>query len=308
MPFFSILLPTYKTQFLEECLNSILHQEFKDFEVVIVNDASPEDVDSIVSKFHDNRVRYYVNKENFGAEHVVKNWNRCLGYSKGEFVLCMGDDDMLFPKCLSSCYDAIIKHPQVQVFHLHTLLIDKDSKVLDIQEGRPAWESIYSATFNKLKGRLQYIGDWVFNASSLRKAGGFYDLPYAWGSDTITPIIVGAKTGIVNVSEFCFKYRVSNITISSDKTNVEGKIVACRQLFKWYYDYFSNPIDDNNDCIYRKRILELLPLSEEKSIVNEILQLMKYSRLKTLIFFTCKKKKLRIPMMLVFKALVLSYK
>lgn len=60
---FSILIPAFKQQYLQECIESILAQTYRDFEIVIVNDASPEDLDSIVNSFTDFRIRYYVNKK-----------------------------------------------------------------------------------------------------------------------------------------------------------------------------------------------------------------------------------------------------
>jgi len=68
---FSVTVPAYKAQFLSECIDSILAQTYKNFEVIIVNDASPHDLDSIVKKYDDPRIHYYKNKVGFGAEHVV---------------------------------------------------------------------------------------------------------------------------------------------------------------------------------------------------------------------------------------------
>ena len=45
---YSFVLPAYKARFFRDALDSILAQTYKDFELVIVNDASPEDLDSIV--------------------------------------------------------------------------------------------------------------------------------------------------------------------------------------------------------------------------------------------------------------------
>ena len=86
---FSVTVPAYKAQFLAECIDSILAQTYKNFELIIVNDASPQDLDSIVSKYDDQRIRYYKNKVGFGAEHVVGNWNKCLEYATGDYVIVL---------------------------------------------------------------------------------------------------------------------------------------------------------------------------------------------------------------------------
>ncbi|MFA6832241.1 MAG: glycosyltransferase, partial [Bacteroidaceae bacterium] len=68
---FSITVPAYKAQFLKECIDSILAQTYQNFELIIVNDNSPQNLEHIVSKYHDERIHYYKNKIGFGAEHVV---------------------------------------------------------------------------------------------------------------------------------------------------------------------------------------------------------------------------------------------
>ena len=86
---FSVVVPAYKANFLKECIDSVLAQTYVDFEIIIVNDASPEDLDSIVSLYKDTRIRYYKNKTNCGAINVVDNWNKCLEYATGDYIICM---------------------------------------------------------------------------------------------------------------------------------------------------------------------------------------------------------------------------
>ena len=98
---FSVTIPAYKDKYLGETIDSVLAQTYSNFEVVIVNDASPYDLDSIVAQYDDPRIRYFKNEKNCGARHVVDNWNICLGHATGEYLICMGDDDNLTPRCLA---------------------------------------------------------------------------------------------------------------------------------------------------------------------------------------------------------------
>lgn len=79
---FSVTVPAYKAQFLSQCIDSILAQSYKSLELIIFNDASPQDLDSIVSKYNDPRIRYYKNEIGFGAEHVVGNEQETRMYQK----------------------------------------------------------------------------------------------------------------------------------------------------------------------------------------------------------------------------------
>ena len=60
---YSFVLPAYKAHFLSQAVDSILSQTYTEFELIIVNDASPEDLDSIVESYSDSRIRYYKNQQ-----------------------------------------------------------------------------------------------------------------------------------------------------------------------------------------------------------------------------------------------------
>ena len=97
---YSIGIPAFKARFLKECIDSILSQTFNDFELIIINDCSPDEILKIVNEYNDSRIKYYENESNTGAENVIDNWNKCLGLAKGDFFILMGDDDKLEPNYL----------------------------------------------------------------------------------------------------------------------------------------------------------------------------------------------------------------
>lgn len=72
--FFSIIIPVYKARFLKECIDSILAQTYHNFELILVNDGSPYDIDSIVGQYHDSRIKYYKREKGYGAVRLVDNW------------------------------------------------------------------------------------------------------------------------------------------------------------------------------------------------------------------------------------------
>ncbi|HFZ0442388.1 TPA: glycosyltransferase family 2 protein, partial [Raoultella ornithinolytica] len=110
-PKFTIGIPAYKASFLKECIDSILSQTFHDFELIIVNDASPENLDTIISSYNDKRIHYFKNEKNCGAENVIDNWNKCLSYANGDYFILMGDDDKLDVNYLSEFNKLISEHP-----------------------------------------------------------------------------------------------------------------------------------------------------------------------------------------------------
>lgn len=263
---FSVTVPAYKAQFLKECIDSILAQTYQNFELIIVNDASPQDLDSIVAQYHDPRIRYYKNKVGFGAEHVVGNWNKCLEYATGDYLICMGDDDKLLPNCLEEYVKLIEKYPDSNVYHARTQIIDKNDNINSVQEGRPLSESVLSAIWHRLAGRRQYIGDWLFKVIALRDLGGFYSLPYAWGSDDMSAYYTAGNKPIINMQKYGFQYRVNIHTISNDTSSVGAKILSNYKQYCLIGSLIEKPRKNWEDEVYCQMIKQELWNNYNKAI------------------------------------------
>jgi len=235
-------------------MESILNQTYTDFELIVVDDASPENLEAIVNQFSDKRIRFYRNEKNCGAVDVVDNWNICLDYSKGDYVICMGDDDKLLPNCLEEYARLIAIYPNRHIFHARTQIINEHSEFYMIQEPRPIEESVYSMIWNRWLGRVQYIGDFLFETKTLKANGGFFKLPLAWASDDISAFNAAKDGGIVNSQTPLFQYRVSNSTISSIG-DTQIKLQAIVQEREWYNVFLRVEPNNEIDVIYRKMIL-----------------------------------------------------
>lgn len=100
IPVVSIIVPIYNSEaFLASCIDSILAQDYKNFEVILVNDGSTDCSDEICKKYlaKDDRVKYYV-KENGGVSSAR---NVGIRHAKGEWCTFVDSDDMLYPNALS---------------------------------------------------------------------------------------------------------------------------------------------------------------------------------------------------------------
>lgn len=256
---FSITIPAYKRTYLKDAIDSCLAQTYENFELIIVNDASPEELDSIINSYSDIRIRYYKNKTNCGAINVVDNWNKCLEYAKGDYIICMGDDDCLLPYCLEEYLKLIEKYPELGVYHAWTEIIDESGNFVNMTAARPEFESVYSLIWHRwVEGRSQYIGDFLFDTKLLRKNGGFYKLPLAWGSDDISVIIAAKPLGIANTQTPCFCYRVNSHTISNT-SNSNYKMIAILDEIQWYKVFLKEIPTSELDIKYRECIIRIMP-------------------------------------------------
>lgn len=270
---FSITIPAYKATFFRECIESVLNQSYKDYEVIILNDYSPENIKDIVEECkklkNGDKIRYYENDKNVGAIDIVDNWNKLLELANGEYIICMGDDDLLTPNCLDEYNNLISDYPGLSIYHARTKIIDEKSKFLNIQEERPEYESVYSMIWHRtFCNRIQFIGDYLFDIKSLRKDGGFYKLPLAWESDCITSYIAASHNGIANTSKITFLYRGSRYSITNS-SNWQYKIIGTTGYRDWLRIFLEKTPIDELDTKYHQ-----LLSSKADSLIKKHIKIM----------------------------------
>ncbi len=108
-PKISILVPVYKVEpYLQRCIDSVLAQSFTDWELILVDDGSPDRCPEICDRnavMHPDKIKV-VHKENGGLVSA-----RLVGFkeSKGEYLVFLDSDDYLYPHALSVLYNKIIE-------------------------------------------------------------------------------------------------------------------------------------------------------------------------------------------------------
>lgn len=255
---FSIVIPTYKTFFLEEALSSVLTQSFHDFELIVLDDCSPEDVKSIVSRFHDSRVQYYRNDHNVGARNLVDNWNYLLSIAQGDYVINMGDDDKLLPCCLEEYSKMIDKYPELNVYHAKTQIIDENGRAYCLQDSRPEIESVYSMIYGQFcHNREQFIGDFCFSKQWLIRNGGYVKFPYALYSDWATANQAAVDKGIANSNRFMFQYRKNRYTISQNQ-DFKTAAETMSSVRDFYKRLLAKPVLNREDSVYAMNIKNVM--------------------------------------------------
>jgi len=127
-PAVSICIPAYRSErFIGETIRSVLDQSFSDWELVIVDDASPDATREVIEGFADGRIRSFHNGENLGA---TANWNRALALARGRFVKVLCGDDVLLPDCLERQVHALDRHPDVVLVAGRRDIVDERGTVL----------------------------------------------------------------------------------------------------------------------------------------------------------------------------------
>jgi hypothetical protein len=111
-PKVSFIVPCYKLgHLLSQCVNSILEQDFSDFEILIMNNDSPDNTAEVAESFHDPRVKHVRNETNLGH---IRNYNKGLTLARGKYAWLLSADDMLrSPSVLQRYVDVLERNPGV---------------------------------------------------------------------------------------------------------------------------------------------------------------------------------------------------
>ena len=214
---FTFILPAYKAEYFKDALQSILNQKYDHFKVIVSDDASPADLKSVVESFDDERIVFQRNPTNIGAENLSRHWNILLEQVESEYVIVASDDDLYHPGFLSTMDCLSKKYPSAGLFRARSEVVDANGNTIKTEKEREEFSSIDCFIRSLLDSdSVLCIGNYVFKTAELKENGGFFDLPYAWKSDTATQVLAG-QNGVVNSSRPLFYFRMSGLNISSRK-------------------------------------------------------------------------------------------
>jgi glycosyltransferase involved in cell wall biosynthesis len=136
IPRVTIGIPVYNGErYLAQSIESILSQTFRDFELVISDNASSDSTERICRQYaeRDPRVRYYRNERNHGA---AWNHNRVVELARGEFFRWQCHDDYCSPTLLEKCLAVLDSEPDVVLCYPRFVRIDEDGRRLGVKSSR----------------------------------------------------------------------------------------------------------------------------------------------------------------------------
>lgn len=182
-PVVSLCIPTYKrARFLGTTIESVLSQTFRDLELVVVNDNSPDDTDRVARRYDDPRLRYLKNATNLG---VPANYNHTLSLGQGEFVVLLEDHDVLDPSYVERLVDVMRRFPSAGFASSAIEVIDDAGKVTE----RYLHDFPTLVRGHSMLRRLARRTDCPFSLttfirrSTLEKVEPWFDARYWWYAD-----------------------------------------------------------------------------------------------------------------------------
>jgi len=286
----AIVIPYYKIEYFEECLQSLANQSNKDFNVYIGNDNSPENPLPIIRKYENLlNITYHKFDNNIGGESLTLHWNRCLELVNGEvWAMLLCDDDMLTKNVIDDFYSNIqaIQAANISVIKYSTREINENTEFISKPYTHPVIQSYEEVFVNRFfGGSRSSLSEHIFLLSQYKKKG-FRDLELAWHADDLAFSDFGE---IYTINSSLIYFRVSPHNISRPNHLQDKK----RELS---YNFYTIIINEYINCFNKtvaKKILkkyELMTYELDRSTMrfwfNHISYIFKYFNFLEIIKFS----------------------
>ncbi len=230
MPKVSVILLSFNnSQYIRESIQSILSQTYRDFELIIGDDASTDNSLEICRSFSDLRIKLLTSDKNLG---IVDNIDRCLNATSGEFVGIMGSDDMMLPANIERKVRFLEENPYLGFVHSNHYLMDESGEMIGwhFSEYPPA-DTIFKGldVFRRLifEENVININTVMLPRNIFSKVGG-YDRQFPTAHDYEFCARVALQLDIGYIAEPLFKYRYHPASVTQKTQDTPQKAVRKR--------------------------------------------------------------------------------
>jgi glycosyltransferase involved in cell wall biosynthesis len=213
-PIVSIIVPTFKrTEYLKLTLESILNQSFQNFEIIVVDDGTPNDDNFLLCDTID-KVNYIKIKNTGGP---AKPRNVGIENAKGKYIAFVDDDDLWNSEKLKKQVEVLENYSDFGLVHNFCQVINEQGFILDEVIGKPRTADVKHGDVS-----LKMIGNWTImmptplvRKSVIDKVGGFNEIIPGTFADVEYWVRTSFYTKFYYIDEPLVQYRLHNQNMSS---------------------------------------------------------------------------------------------
>jgi glycosyltransferase involved in cell wall biosynthesis len=175
-PLITVAIPNYNTgAYIAEAIESALSQTFKDFELLVIDNASNDNSREIIRQweYSDSRIRYKPFEEHVTA---IENWNRCLTHARGTYIVFLHADDKLKPLFLEDCLKIFELNPELGYVFAEKEIINSTGQILSkdqFYEDSAVIPGLSEARINLIGWHTVSV-QMLIRAECMRAIGGFH--------------------------------------------------------------------------------------------------------------------------------------
>lgn len=238
MPKISVIIPVYNTEkYIEKCLDSIYNQKMKDIEIIIVNDGSKDNSDTIIQKWieknKENIQIKYLKKENGG---LSDSRNFAIPYVTGEYISFIDSDDFIDENLYSNLEKYMNEKIDLIKFKMQT--VDEKGKILEKLDG-PIFEKCTGEEgYEKLCTNDKFLDPaciYLYRTEFYKENNFKYKLGAYHEDFGLTSLIILKAKSFVSTNEYGYYYLQTNNSITRN-SNYEKEIKKAKDLINHYDD------------------------------------------------------------------------
>ncbi|MBD8349026.1 glycosyltransferase [Dysgonomonas sp. HGC4] len=222
----SVIMPVFNAEkYLREAIDSIINQNYTDWELIIINDGSVDCSENIIESYTHTRLRYYKNDQNIG---LIATLNRGIDLCNGEYIARMDADDIAEKDRFRIQIAFLEKNREYALCGSDAKIIDKNNvetgKILNLQ------------TNDYLQINLLFSVPFIHPSITIRSEilkNNYFDSNFKHAEDYELWCRIANKHKVANISNFLLRYRwhSSNVSVINAEKQEEIKDrIICREL------------------------------------------------------------------------------
>ncbi len=305
----TVLLPVYNNEKINLCIDSVLNQTFRDFELLIIDNASTDHTADVVRSYNDDRIRLIVNEKNLGATGSLR---KGIDMIKTKYVARIDADDLMLPERLEKQLTFMEDNPDYGIVGSWTRHIDQNDQLYAVNrlcttdKGIRAYLNIQSPFYHPaVMLRNSVLKEHDLNYDPDIRVAVEYDLwnrilryskgcnlpevltYYRTGGDSLTSRNAAKKLQeYLNVREKVCEEHREDLVLKSLKIERKEKknLLECSQIFYYLLKYLKKNSDKKDpdyaslkSCIY-SRIYQACALENGSftgTLLNKLMKLYK---------------------------------
>jgi glycosyltransferase involved in cell wall biosynthesis len=217
LPLASVLMPVYNGErFLKEALDSVFHQTFQDFELIIIDDGSTDNTAEIIRQYDNDKIIYQRNPQNSG---IVATLNNGLALVKGKYIIRMDADDIALPQRFQLLVNYMEAHPKTGVCGASLQRFSNTSNITEQMGSDAAYTAaklMFDTTINHPSA--------IIRTSVLKEHGLKYVFDFPHAEDYALWYEISKYACLANLPDVLLRYRMhgNNLSMQHNKLQYQS--------------------------------------------------------------------------------------
>lgn len=277
-PLISVIIATYNREaFVAEAIDSVLAQTWPNFEILVVDDGSTDDTQSVLARYRDDPRITLIYQEN---QKRAAAFNNALQYAKGEFIGILDSDNRWLPHRLAREMEVFEAHPEVDIVYANNITIDEKGRETTRMTMRR-----YSGYITRelWRDNCVSINTTLVRRKCFDEMGGM-DPSCKRSDDYELWLRFSTRYRFLHIPEYVAEYRVMTDQLSTDK---RARFAAGERILSNFQKRYPNAMTEAEfrqgwAAFYTRKARYFASVGDRREAVSAIAKALRYRPLSTI--------------------------